>query len=149
MLLFVGCAGAAAAPASPTATPAAVSGDGAAGGPVSVRISGLAAGKGYLNFEVVDSEQAWKASGNPLVAVRARVTAATMRFDLHDLPPGKIAIRLFQDEDGNGKLNRNLVGVPTEGYGFSGKPSMMGPPSFADATVARSAAGTTVALQVR
>ena len=142
---LLGCAGAPGAPVTPIPAPAA----GAVGGPLSIQVTGLAVGKGYLNFEVVDSEQAWKASGNPVVAVRARVTAEKMRFDLHDVPPGKVAIRLFQDEDGDGKMNRNLVGVPTEGYGFSGKPSMMGPPSFDDAAITRAATGTTVVLQVR
>ncbi len=35
------------------------------------------------------------------------------------LPPGKYAISCFHDVNGNGKLDTNLVGIPSEPYGFS------------------------------
>jgi uncharacterized protein (DUF2141 family) len=38
---------------------------------------------------------------------------------LTNLDPGQYAIILFHDENGNGKLDRNALGVPTEPYGFS------------------------------
>ena len=36
-----------------------------------------------------------------------------------DLPPGRYVVALFQDLNGNGKLDANFFGVPTEPYGFS------------------------------
>ena len=33
--------------------------------------------------------------------------------------PGRYAVRAFADENGNGKLDTNLLGMPTERYGFS------------------------------
>ncbi len=36
-----------------------------------------------------------------------------------DLKPGTYAICVIHDADGNGKLNTNPVGYPTEKYGFS------------------------------
>ena len=36
-----------------------------------------------------------------------------------DLSPGKYAVRYYHDENMNGKMETNLVGKPTEGYGFS------------------------------
>ncbi len=36
-----------------------------------------------------------------------------------NLPKGDYAIALFQDKNGNGKVDKNLLGVPTEGIGFS------------------------------
>jgi len=35
------------------------------------------------------------------------------------LAPGRYALRAFADENGNGKLDTNLMGMPTERYGFS------------------------------
>lgn len=50
-----------------------------------------------------------------------------------DLPPGRYAIKAFHDLDGNGKLNKNLVGIPQEPYGFSGKKHKLGlPPAMED-----------------
>lgn len=35
------------------------------------------------------------------------------------LPAGRYALSVFHDENGNGKLDSNVAGVPTERYGFS------------------------------
>jgi uncharacterized protein (DUF2141 family) len=39
-------------------------------------------------------------------------------FNLKNLGQGKYAVRYFHDENLNGKLDTNIVGKPTEGYGF-------------------------------
>jgi uncharacterized protein (DUF2141 family) len=53
-----------------------------------------------------------------------------------DVPAGAYAVSLFQDENGNGRLDRNPAGIPTERYGFSRDAlGRMGPPAFADARV--------------
>lgn len=49
---------------------------------------------------------------------------------LADLPAGEYSVMVFQDLDGNHKLNTNMLGIPTEPYGFSTNPSLMGPPTF-------------------
>jgi uncharacterized protein (DUF2141 family) len=50
---------------------------------------------------------------------------------IKDLSPGKYAVSLFHDEDGDGKLKKNSVGLPIERYGFSNNPTLFfGPPSF-------------------
>ena len=47
------------------------------------------------------------------------------------LPPGDYAVAAFHDEDRDGDLNTNLLGMPTEGYGFSNEArGMFGPPGF-------------------
>lgn len=51
---------------------------------------------------------------------------------LADLPAGQYGVMAFQDLDGNHDLNSNLLGIPTEPYGFSTNPSLMGPPDFND-----------------
>jgi uncharacterized protein (DUF2141 family) len=40
-------------------------------------------------------------------------------FTLNALPPGTYAISAFLDENQNQEIDRNLIGVPTEAYGFS------------------------------
>jgi uncharacterized protein (DUF2141 family) len=46
-----------------------------------------------------------------------------------DLRPGTYAVSVIHDEDGDGKLNTNFIGMPKEGVGASGKASL-GPPTF-------------------
>lgn len=36
-----------------------------------------------------------------------------------DLPPGDYAVAAIHDENGNAKLDRNLFGIPKEGFGFA------------------------------
>ncbi len=53
-----------------------------------------------------------------------------------DLPPGDYALTAYHDENDNGEIDRNALGIPTEGYAFSNDAmGFMGPPSFKDAAV--------------
>lgn len=66
---------------------------------------------------------------------------------LKDLPAGGYAFVVLHDANSNGKLDRNLLGVPTEDYAFSNDAlGKMGPPSFEQARFSPPAAGATVRL---
>ena len=47
-----------------------------------------------------------------------------------------IAVSLFQDINGNGKLDANVLGIPSEPWGASGKPSAFEAPSWKTTNVA-------------
>jgi len=51
-----------------------------------------------------------------------------------NLPENNYAIAVYQDENGNGKLDKNFFGIPKEPYGFSGNTTSLGPPSFDEAS---------------
>lgn len=58
--------------------------------------------------------------------------SVSIRFS--NLPSGEYAVAVFADSNGNGKLDRNFCGIPTEPYGFSRVArGLMGPPDFAKA----------------
>ncbi len=83
--------------------------------------------KGDLIIELSDSTgEAFTGGIHPVTG-----TTVTVRFD--SLAPGPKAVRLFHDENSNGKLDTNFFGIPSEGYGFSNNPrSRFGEPSFKD-----------------
>ena len=59
-----------------------------------------------------------------------------LRVTIHDLPPGRYAVNAFHDENGNAELDTNMLGLPSEGFGFANDAmGVMGPPSFAAASV--------------
>jgi uncharacterized protein (DUF2141 family) len=59
------------------------------------------------------------------------ISDTSCTFTFNDLTPGKYAIRYYHDENINGKMDTNLVGKPTEGYGFSNNViGKTGPPKF-------------------
>lgn len=66
-------------------------------------------------------------SKKPVAALRLAAGDAVMRFAVCGLVGDSVALQLFQDLDGDGKMAVNLVGMPTEPWGSSGSPGMMGP----------------------
>lgn len=57
------------------------------------------------------------------------------RCDFEDIPPGTYAMVVIHDENMNGMLDTNFLGVPTEGYGFSNDArGVLGPPAFSAAS---------------
>jgi uncharacterized protein (DUF2141 family) len=52
-----------------------------------------------------------------MMAIEIRDTQA--RCDFVAIAPGTYALAVIHDENRNGKLDTNWLGVPTEGYGFS------------------------------
>ncbi|MDB5859658.1 MAG: uncharacterized protein JWQ76_3347 [Ramlibacter sp.] len=66
-----------------------------------------------------------------------------------NLPAGPYALSVFHDENGNGKLDANVAGIPLERYGFSRDArGRMGPPPFADAALDLQA-DTTITVNLR
>jgi uncharacterized protein (DUF2141 family) len=63
-----------------------------------------------------------------------KIRKAQARCDFEDIPPGTYAIAVIHDENMNGKLDTNWLGVPIEGYGFSNDATgVIGVPSFSAA----------------
>jgi uncharacterized protein (DUF2141 family) len=53
------------------------------------------------------------------------------RFDFLDIPPGTYSLVVVHDENMNGKLDTNWLGIPTEGYGFSNNAkALLGAPTY-------------------
>ena len=71
----------------------------------------------------------------PLVSLRLPAGEARMSFQLCGLSGEGVALTLYQDLDSDGKMGRNLLGMPTEPWGSSGTPGSFGP-SWATGAVA-------------
>ena len=83
----------------------------------------------------------------PVAALQMRPgTATTMSFPLCGLSGGSVALTLFQDINGNGKLDANVFGMPTEPWGASGKPAAMSAPTWD--TTAVPLDGTTIVVKL-
>ncbi len=66
----------------------------------------------------------------------APVQGASQRVVFEGVAPGAYAVAAFQDQNGNRRLDRTGLGLPTEPYGFSGAPERTARPDFARAQVA-------------
>jgi uncharacterized protein (DUF2141 family) len=64
----------------------------------------------------------------------ARIGAGSALCVFKGIPAGTYGISAFHDENDNGKLDTNLIGMPTEDYCASRNArGVFGPPSFEDA----------------
>ncbi|WP_454908015.1 DUF2141 domain-containing protein [Variovorax gossypii] len=65
------------------------------------------------------SDAAGYADSKPVASQTTPMREGKARLVFPGLAPGRYALRAFADENGNGKLDTNLMGMPTERYGFS------------------------------
>lgn len=113
---------------------------------IAVHVTNTAGGKGNVNVAVCDRERFLKQCAYTGSApARDGETVVT----IEGVPPGTWAVLAYQDENANGALDRNLIGIPSENYGFSRDArGRFGPPSFDDAAmpIRAEAAAATVRL---
>jgi uncharacterized protein (DUF2141 family) len=70
-----------------------------------------------------------------IVVMVLKIKETQARCDFEDIPPGTYALVVIHDENMNGKLDTNWLGVSKEGYGFSNDvKAVRGAPSFSDAS---------------
>lgn len=70
-------------------------------------------------YVAVYGDAASYTDGKPVASQTAPMREGKARLVFTGLAPGRYAVRVFADENGNGKLDTNLMGMPTERYGFS------------------------------
>lgn len=95
-------------------------------------VTGLRSSQGEVRLCLWQQAEAFpdckKGKGVRLLSAPA---AAEVRIAVTDLAPGRYAVSVIHDANGNRKLDKNFMGIPTEGVGFSRNPHLtFGPPSF-------------------
>lgn len=104
-------------------------------GEIVVEVAELHSNDGKVACALFTPEHAASFPGNMAVKqlmVPINQLKATCRFS--DLQKGSYAVAVFHDENDNGKLDTNFLGIPIEGSGASnGAQGWMGPPKFDDA----------------
>ncbi|MDP2747420.1 DUF2141 domain-containing protein [Pseudomonas sp.] len=69
---------------------------------------------------------------------------------LVDLPPGRYAIQLYQDSNGNGQLDHGRRGIPLEPVGFSANPPLLnGKPTPIDSLFEHGTADTQLHIRLQ
>jgi acyl-CoA reductase-like NAD-dependent aldehyde dehydrogenase/uncharacterized protein (DUF2141 family) len=73
--------------------------------------------------------------------------AGLQRIDLGPLPPGRYAVSVYLDENGNHQLDKNWIGIPKEPVGASNNPKgSMGPPHFDECSFAHGKTAETIPI---
>ena len=103
---------------------------------VNVKIQNISNNTGVIACAIFESEEGFpkkflKFASKVMIT---QITGKDASFEFSDILPGKYAIAVIHDENYNGKLDTNWLGIPKEGYGFSsGAEVTLSAPSFSDA----------------
>ncbi|NEQ54254.1 MAG: DUF2141 domain-containing protein [Leptolyngbya sp. SIO3F4] len=119
---------------------------------LAVEISGLNENQGQVCLNLFD-----KATGFPSdrdEALQTQCLEATETLSLvarfENLTPGSYAVSLYHDANSDNEFNRNFVGMPAEGFGFSRNPNVLtGPPKFGDAAVLVAGEETRIEIELK
>jgi uncharacterized protein (DUF2141 family) len=116
---------------------------------VVVHVSGFRNQKGELGVAVFSSPDGWpEANDNAFFHKDFPINgdASTAQFTL---PQGRYAIAVLHDENENHKLDKNFMGVPKEGFGFSNNPKVgLSAPGFDSAAFQFSCQSTEVSIRL-
>jgi uncharacterized protein (DUF2141 family) len=94
---------------------------GASADTLRVTVSGMKARQGNLRIAVFDEAHRDEfPEGKYLHGAEVPATAEQLTVEIPAVEAGKYAIAVFQDLNENGKLDKNVLRIPKEPYGFSG-----------------------------
>lgn len=102
---------------------------------VEVAVTGVVEARGHIHVELCTRDTFLKP--NCPYQGSAVATPGSTLVKISDVPPGKYAAQVFHDENDDGKIHRNLLGIPTEPIGFSNDaPIHLRGPRFTEAAFA-------------
>jgi uncharacterized protein (DUF2141 family) len=111
---------------------------------------GLEKDAGSVRIQLCDSEFDFESEEVHFRGAIVKVENEQAVGVFEDVPHGEYAVKLFHDENGNGKLDTDSVGRPREKYGFSNDAlGRFGPPSFEKASFRFEAEQATIEIEMR
>jgi uncharacterized protein (DUF2141 family) len=99
---------------------------GRSGNRIEADAANLRSNDGTFRCELFNSARGFPSDGKAAVGhqvVRVQNKRAVCVFQ--GLPPGEYAVVAMHDENDNGKMDYNFLGIPVEGYGFSNNPRVL------------------------
>ena len=92
--------------------------------------------KGYIQIGLYNDPNKFPKVGREYKRYYFKVTSKTMTYTIKSIKNGSYAIATYHDGNSDKKCNRNLIGYPTEDYGFSNNVKVfISAPSFNDALI--------------
>jgi uncharacterized protein (DUF2141 family) len=115
-----------------------------------VEVSGFHSDKGQLLLRLYNQEEGFPTEPKKaLREVKQAIVGGHTTVQLAGLPLGSYAVGCVHDENGDGKLERNFLGVPKEGVGASNDArGRMGPPKWKDARFELKPDGSRIQIHV-
>ena len=104
-------------------------------GDLHIDVSGISSSQGIIYVFLYSSEDGFPvdlSKAEKLIQARIESQAVSVSFD--NIKYGYYAISIYHDQDSNGEINTNFLGIPKEPVGVSNNAKgLMGPPKYEDA----------------
>ncbi|MFN4763840.1 DUF2141 domain-containing protein [Gillisia sp. Q332] len=99
---------------------------------IEVEVTNFKSNKGAAYIGLYNAENSFLENEYKGQVVEIKNKKAVLIFN--DIPEGTYAVSVFHDEDDNGKLTTNFLGIPKESYGASNNAKgIFGPPKWENA----------------
>lgn len=102
---------------------------------LTVVVEGIEKIEGQISIGIYNSEDGWTETGKEYKGVYVEVSGDTISYTFEEIPAGTYAVAIFHDLNMNKIFDKNLLGIPKEGYGFSNNVfGAFGPPEYSKAS---------------
>jgi uncharacterized protein (DUF2141 family) len=116
---------------------------------LTIKVTDIAKASGTVRLKLVNSKEGYAGSAKAFDAQERAITSKDdLSFTFKDLKAGTYAVMLMHDENNNGKLDSNILGIPKEGYGFSNNPHVMRQPTFDETKFSVEAKDVSITIEV-
>jgi uncharacterized protein (DUF2141 family) len=118
---------------------------------LTIEIDGLKNRNGQICLSLFNNGRGFPDQGANAVEQRCvSITEAPVRVNFNNLQSGNYAVAVLHDVNGDGKANRNFLGIPTEGFGFSNNPRIRtSAPNFNETAVPVGGTNTNIQIRLR
>jgi uncharacterized protein (DUF2141 family) len=104
-------------------------------------VRGLRNDVGVVGGGIYSDRNVWTHEGGQVATCHGAIHGGTARCVIRAPGPGTYAFAFLHDEDGDGRMRTDALGLPQEGYGFGHDAhGTLGAPSFESASYALGAA---------
>ena len=101
---------------------------------LTIQVTGVSSDDGTVRVALHDGAEGFPRDRQMIAGRFANASTQGVTLIFKDVAPGRYAISAFHDLDGDEALSTNLLGIPTEPFGFSNNAvGSFGPPDFEDA----------------
>ena len=119
---------------------------------LTIRVVGIRNGKGKIGIALFQNADGFPDNTSNALrqqSVNIDPTTLSAQVVFSDVPQGSYAVSVLHDENLNGKLDKNFVGIPKEGYGASNNPAKKRrAPTFDEAKFSLNAPEQTIEIKL-
>lgn len=96
---------------------------------ISVTVNNIEKNKGVIEISLYNQAEAFPHTKGRFKMGNVTVSGNSVTFQFTNIPNGDYAVALYHDVNDNGKMDKNIFGIPKEPYGFSNNvvPKMSAP----------------------